>query len=326
MLRRLKQPFAIAALSLCVAGAVSAQDLSPDVFATVDDRVISAEQFRAAVADGARRKFFHGQAPAYELAKFQREIGERLVEHVLLLREAEKRGIDADPDWVKQRLDAFERRASQHPTWAERREALLTEAESTLREDSRVQILRAAVEETVGPPSEEQVRDYYLANPEKFTEPERFRVSTILLAVDPSASTDVWNAAAEEAAAIVAKLRAGADFAEIARLRSGDASAKEGGDMGYLHRGMLGAAAQAAIDAAELGSITDPVRLLEGVAVFRVDERPERRLLPLAEVAERARDLWIRERRKAVWEELRSHLRQQAKIQINEQHYLPMPG
>ena len=127
MLRRLKQPFAIAALG--AACAVSAQDLPPDVFATVDDQVISVEQYRAAVADGARRKFFHGQAPAYELAKFQREIGERLVEHLLLVREAEKRGIEADPDWVKPRLDAFERRASRHPSWAERREALLAEAE-----------------------------------------------------------------------------------------------------------------------------------------------------------------------------------------------------
>ena len=170
------------------------------------------------------------------------------------------------------------------------------------------------------------MRAYYDANPEKFTEPEQFRVSTILLRVDPSAASSAWVAAMEEATAIVAELRAGADFADTARLRSGDASAEQGGDMGYLHRGMLGGPAQAAVDAAELGAVTDPVRVLEGIAIFRVDERPERRLLPYEQVAERARNLLIRERRENLWDELRGRLKRQATIQVNEQHMLPMPG
>ena len=96
--------------------------------------------------------------------------------------------------------------------------------------------------------------------------------------------------------------------------------------MGYLHRGMLGARAQAAVDAAGVGAIVDPVRLLEGVAIFRVDERPEPRLLPLEKVADRARELWLREERTDAWDAFRRGLREQADVRVNEQHYLPLPG
>jgi parvulin-like peptidyl-prolyl isomerase len=170
------------------------------------------------------------------------------------------------------------------------------------------------------------LRAYYAANPEKFTEPERFRVSSILLKVDPSAPAAAWDAAMAEAVGIVSRLRAGGDFRELARLHSGDASAEQGGDMGYLHRGMMGSRAQVAIDAADLGVVTDPVRLLEGVAIFRVDERPVRRLHPLEDVAERAQDLWLREQRESRWSEFLDGLSKQAEIHVNPQHYLPLPG
>ena len=306
--------------------ASAADELPPEVFATIDDTTIPAEEFKAAVHSGARNKFYHGNIPAGEMARFQREVGQQMIENALLLDEARRRGVDADPEWVQPRLDAFERRASRHPAWEEQGEEAMRAVEERLGNESRVNNLRAMVLEGVGTPSDSVLRAYYEANPEKFTEPERVRVSTILLEVEPSAASAVWTAAEEEATGIVAKLRAGADFAETARLRSGDASATNGGDMGYLHRGMLGQRAQAAIDAAEIGKITDPVRLLEGVAIFRVDERPVARLRPFDEVAERARDLWLRERRESLWNEFRQSLRESAEIRINEQHYLPLPG
>jgi len=195
-----------------------------------------------------------------------------------------------------------------------------------LEVESRIRNLEKTVRETVTQPTADAVRAYYDANPEKFTEPERFRVSAILLKVDPSSPSAVWNAALEEAQGIVAKLRNGAQFAELARLHSADSSAENGGDMGYLHRGMLGGPAQKVVDEAVIGEVSDPVRLLEGVAIFRVDERPERRLRPFDEVRERAAELWLREQRDAAWNGLLERLEQQAEIHVNEQHYLPMPG
>ena len=89
---------------------------------------------------------------------------------------------------------------------------------------------------------------------------------------------------------------------------------------------MLGAPAQKAVDEAVLGEVTDPVRLLEGVAIFRVDERPERRVRAFDEVRERASKLWQREQRDRAWNALIERLERQAEIHVNQQHYLPLPG
>lgn len=50
------------------------------------------------------------------------------------------------------------------------------------------------------------------------------------------------------------------------------------------------------------------------------------RLRPLEDVAERARDLWLREQRVSLWSGFLDGLSKQAEIRVNTQHYLPLPG
>lgn len=316
----------IVAITLTVFAPAPAAELGPEVFATVDGTVISSSEFVAAVRDGARRKFFHGDIPQAQMSGFQREVGRRLINQQLLLQEAARKGIGPDEEWVTSQLDAFKQRYAGHQAWPTHGDALTKAADVNFRTQSQIDRLRESVHRQVGTPSADVLQAYYSANPEKFTEPERFRVSSILLKVDPSAPAASWEAAMAEAEHLATRLRAGADFRELARLHSGDLSAEQGGDMGYLHRGMVGNKAQAALDAAELGAITEPVRLLEGVAIFRVEDRPVPRLRPLEDVTERARDLWLRERRASLWKEFLDGLSKQAEIRVNTQHYLPLPG
>jgi parvulin-like peptidyl-prolyl isomerase len=304
------------------------QATDPAVFAVVDGTVISTAEFAAAMRAGVRRKYYHGKVPDSAIPAFQREVGRDLIRRVLLLKEAERRSVVPDPGWVQPRLERFEQRYRRHAREAseEERQRALAQARTQLEMESRIRNLEAAVRAAVPEATEAVVRAYYDAHPEKFTEPERFRVSAILLEVDASAPAATWQAARDEAEDLVRRLRGGADFAELARLHSGDASAADGGDMGYLHRGMLGAPAQEAVDAAAIGEVLDPVRLLEGVAIFRVDERPPRRLRDFDEVRERAAALRLQEERDAAWNGLLERLEAQAHIRVNEQHYLPMPG
>ena len=127
-------------------------------------------------------------------------------------------------------------------------------------------------------------------------------------------------------ARLLAQLRGGADFAELARLRSGDGSAAKGGDMGYLHRGMLGDQAQQVVDALAVGEVGEPVTLLEGVAIFRLEDRPALQLLAFEEVRERVRGLWLREHSEQAWQALLTRLRADTVITVSEGHYLPLPA
>ncbi|MCP5150169.1 MAG: peptidylprolyl isomerase [Ectothiorhodospiraceae bacterium] len=311
---------------LVTCGVTAAADppTDPTVFAVVGEQTISAQDFGQALRAGMRKRFYHGKVPEDQIAAYQREIGQELIDAILLEAEARARGIEPDPAGVQSRLESFEARMRGRQGWEEHREAVLARVRGDLERRSRRERLEASVRD-IAPPTEQQLAAYHADNPDKFTEPERVRVSLILLEVDPSAGGAAWDAARQEAATIVRRLRAGADFAETARLRSGDASAAKGGDMGYLHGGMLAAPAEAALAELAVGAVSDPVQVLEGVVILRLDERVAARLNPLDAVRERARELWLREHRDGAWQALLARLRTATPALVNEAHYLPLP-
>ena len=90
---------AFALVSPCPAAEVNSDEV--EAFATVGETVVTAEEYRLALREGMRKRFYHGTVPAETLAAFQREVGEELVTETLLMQEAERRKITADQDWVQ---------------------------------------------------------------------------------------------------------------------------------------------------------------------------------------------------------------------------------
>ena len=186
--------------------------------------------------------------------------------------------------------------------------------------DSLLKLIEKKVR-NVPEPSEKELRAYFKANPDKFTIPERLRVATILLKVDPSSGGEVWRAATDEASKLVTQLREGADFAELARIHSSHDSAANGGDMGYVHKGMLAKPAQEIIDLMDPGDISEPIIILQGVAIFRLDDRVKSSLNSFDRIRDTASGLVKRENGTKVWIELVKRLRSETKIIVNESVY-----
>lgn len=298
---------------------------APPVFARVGESVITRQDYDAAFAAAVRSKFYHGRPPDAEVAALQREVGDKLVANVLLLGEAKRRGLAPDDAAVAQRLEQHEQRNRDNKQWQQARTQWLPVLTMRLQEESLLAKLESAVR-NVPPPDEKQLREYYAANPGKFTEPEQLRVSIILLRVDPSSPTEAWNKAFEQGQALVKQLRAGADFAALAREHSGDAdSAEQGGDMGYLHGGMLPDAAQEVVDKLKPGEISDPVRLLEGIIIIRPTDRKPPKLGDFETVRGRASDLWLKEESERAWKSLIAQLKKETPIHVDESGYLPIP-
>lgn len=319
---------ALMAMALISAGAFAADAPRPaanpaSAFAKVGDVVITQQDYDAALAAAARRKFYHGKPPEGGIAALQREVGDALVTNALLLREARRRGLKPDDAAIRQTLQQYEQRYRDSKQWQQTRAQLLPSLTRRLQEENLLSKLENAVR-NVPPPDMQQVREYYAAHPDKFTEPEQLRLSVILLKVDPSSSPVVWEKAREEAQELVKRLRTGADFAELARMRSGDASAEKGGDLGYLHRGMLPEAAQQTVDKLKPGDVSDPIKLLEGVAVFHLGDRKLPKLNGFDAVKERARDLWLREQGEGAWTSLNARLKKETPVRVDESRYLPL--
>lgn len=322
-LQRLGLLAALAGLALPGLQAGAADKVGAAVFARVGDVVIEQPAYDQAYAVAARNKFYHGKPPEQDVARLQREVGDALVNEVLLLKEARRRRLVPDQAAIAKEIDGYEARYKTSPMWLANKATLLPPLKRKLEEHSVLDQLQAAVRQ-VPEPSERQVEAYYEQHRDKFTEPEQVHVSVIMLKVEPSSPQAQWNGALDEGMAIARRLRAGADFAALAHLHSGDRSADKGGDMGYLHRGMLPEPAQAAVDKLAKGGVTDAVALLEGVAVFRLEDRKPARLNSLSAVRQRAADLLQRDQSEQAWSDLLSRLRRETPVRVDETRYLPL--
>ena len=310
--------------------AMSAAAVAADgEFASVDGTSISAAEFEAARANALRQKLYHREVPDAKVDEFSREVAQALIDRVLLQAEIGRRGLVPDAERVRAEIAQYDGRYAQSERWQKNRAALLPGLERMLGERETLERLQAAVRET-GSVSEAELARYYDAHRDLFTEPQQARLSVILLKVDPSAPSATWAAAEEEARAIRKRLAppsgngagaAGADFAEAARMHSSDASAASGGDLGYLHQGMMPEVLYEKLGSMKPGDVSEPLRLLEGVALFRLTERREARLRPLEEVKERAAQLWRRDEGERRWAEFLARLRAAATVRIDTERY-----
>lgn len=305
-----------------VAQGSAAAKTSP-VFATVGDVVITWRDYRNAYASEASNKFFHGKPNDAELAAFQRQVGDKLVTNALLVHEAKRRKLKPDNATVDQQLQNYEQRFANDPKWPEARKRVLPIITKKLQdEDIRNQLEKLV--RNVPPPTQQQLRQYYDAHPDKFTSPPQPRVSVILIRVDPSSTEEEWNKAMEEGEGLVKRLRAGEDFAAMARDYSGDVTAEEGGDMGYLHSGMLPGLPEEIVSKLQPGETADPAKLLEGVAIFRLTDRIQPAASSFETSRQRVSELWLSEQSDIAWNSLIAKLRKKTPVHVDESRFLPL--
>jgi parvulin-like peptidyl-prolyl isomerase len=288
------------------------------LYATVNGKPITQKDFHVAYNSYLRQKYYHGQVPEDQLAPVRKEVSDRLVERILLLEEAKRRGLTPDEQRIAQTIAAYDTRYAGSEMWQKDRASMLPGLKQQLAEQDLLQQIEASVH-AIAEPTDEAVRAFYKARIELFTEPEKMRLHTILLKVDPSAPKASWDAARDEAARIIVRLRSGeSSFEELAGLHSNDSSADKGGDMGYLHRGMIPEQVQSQLDERPLGIVGPPIDVLEGVAIFRLDERVPSKVMPYADVAARARVLVKREQSDQAWATFIAGLRKTAVISVAE--------
>jgi peptidyl-prolyl cis-trans isomerase C len=107
----------------------------------------------------------------------------------------------------------------------------------------------------------------YKANPKRFDLPEEFGASHILI------KSDTPDAKAK-AAAILAELKAGADFATLAKKHSQDSSGRAGGSLGYFPAGQMVAPFEAALQKMQKpGELSELVETQFGYHIIRFEGR-----------------------------------------------------
>ena len=166
-----------------------------------------------------------------------------------------------------------------------------------------VDALRAKV---VVPPAD--VERAYNNDIEQYTTPEQVRASHILL------KTEGKDAAAVKAKAedVLKQVKAGADFAELAKKYSEDeASAKNGGDLDYFGRGRMVPEFDQAVFGMQPGQTSDLVKTQFGYHVIKLVDKKAATTRTLADVRQQLTDQLAYERAQAQAADVAQNLEKQ---------------
>ncbi|WP_137808165.1 peptidylprolyl isomerase [Pseudomonas sp. G(2018)] len=200
-----------------------------------------------------------------------------LIDKELLWQEALKRGVVISDATVQSQVDQTRQAMGGAQVFAQRLEdAGFDEAayiEYTRRDLAAQQVFSELTR--VDAPDEQQVRAFFEEHRAEMNRPEEIQVRHILIKVPQGAEASTVSAARLRLEAIRKKTSEGADFASVARSESEDASASQGGDLGYFPRGRMLPEFEAAAFALAPGAVSEPVRTEVGWHLIYLQNRME---------------------------------------------------
>jgi len=304
--------------------------------ATVNGHKVTTKQYDAAL-EQAKKQYaarfgvdFASDQGKQMLAGLEKSIIQQLTERELLLQEADKRGLKATQPEIDAKLAEIKK---QFPDDAAFQKTLKDYGidEAGLKDQVTKGVVleklqkEATKDLTV---SDQQVAEFYAKNKAQYTHGEEVSASHILIKFDETAKDKAKDEARALAKiqALAAKLKAGADFAELAKANSEDPGSKQmAGSLGFFGKGrMVPAFEKAAFSLAE-GEVSGPVKTNFGYHLIKRGEKRPARTETLAEVAPQIREQLVGHGREAAFQKVVEGLKRDAKIVIKPE-YQPKEG
>ena len=293
-----------------------AQDKIPAVVAKVNGKPIAKGDLLK-VADQ-----YHAQAPGMtETADFYRKILDQLIGNELLLQEAKAAGMTASDDEVNKQLAELKGRFPSPEKYQEElKKNGLTEAD-LVKQTRELMVVQKFVETKVVNDvkvSDQDVKAFYDKNPDKLTRPERIHLRHILVKVDKSASAEDKKKARAKIDDLVAKLKAGGDFAKLAEENSDDPGSKvRGGDLSWVSRGqMVKPFEDAAFALKKPNELSPVVESQFGFHIIQLIEHQDAGKVPFDEVKDKIAGFLKQQQQKEKFFDHIKALKDKAKVEI----------
>jgi peptidyl-prolyl cis-trans isomerase D len=132
--------------------------------------------------------------------------------------------------------------------------------------------------------SDAEVQQYYDEHIAEYEKPEQVQARHILFRYPPKATAEDKARVRAHAEEVLAKVKAGEDFAALAKQYSDDSSAAQGGDLGTFTRGKMVPSFERAAFALAPGETSDLVESPFGLHIIKVESKEAARTQPLDEV------------------------------------------
>lgn len=160
--------------------------------------------------------------------------------------------------------------------------------------------------ETESQVSDADLQKFYDENKEKFKTGEQIKASHILVKTE------------KEAKDVLAQIKAGGNFEELAKKNSVDSSSAKGGDLGWFGKGSMVPVFEKAALALKEGQVSDVVKSDFGFHIIKLTGKRPAGVRPLEEVKEQIKGAIMPTRQQEVFQKIKEELKKSAKITIKE--------
>lgn len=218
----------------------------------------------------------------------RKEMLDTMVIRELILQQASKDGLDKGPEIEDKLLDLKKR--------------LIVES-----------FLKKKVE-TESKVSDEDLSKFYEQNKDKFKTGDQIKASHILVKTE------------KEAKDILAQIKSGGNFEELAKKNSVDSSSAKGGDLGWFGKGSMVPAFEKAALALKEGQVSDVVKSDFGFHLIKLTGKRAAGIRPLEEVKEQIKGAIMPTKQQEVFQKIKEELKKTAKITVKEDVLNEMGG
>ena len=324
----MKRVFALSLSVLLFAGIAFAGDtVIEEIVARVNSSIVTRSELQRNKEQTANelRQQPDGEA---KVADAEKNALRDLIDQQLLVQKAADLGISADTEVIKQ-LDDMRKKsnletiedlekeaAKQGINWDDfklnLKNSILTQMVISREVGGHIQV------------TSQETQKFYDENKEKLRQPERVRLSEILISTNKKDAdgketpmSDQEVAAAEaKAKQLLEEVKKGAKFDELARKASDGPTAGDGGDLGFFERGQLAKPLEDQAFAMKAGEMTDVTRTKQGFEILKVTEHTQAGIPPLKDVEPRVQEAIYLQKMQPKLRDYLTKLREDAFIDI----------
>jgi peptidyl-prolyl cis-trans isomerase SurA len=315
-------------LLVCVAAlppALSADTVVEEIIARINNQIITRTEYLRSKEQLKQEAQQQDPANADKIvAEKDKDILRDLIDQQLLLEKGKDLGLTADTEVIK-RLDEM-RKEMKLESMEDLEKAAAAQGYSfeDFKQNLKNQIItQQVISKEVGSRmsiSKEEMQQFYDEHKSQMERAEQIRLSELLISTEKKDKNAATDEAAQLAAAraqaddLLAQIRKGGKFEDIAKKNSDGPTAAQGGDLGYFKRGALAKELEDKTFAMKPGDVSDVIRTKQGFVILQVAEHQMAGVPPLSEIEPRVQDAIYMQKLQPALRAYLTHLREDAFI------------
>lgn len=218
--------------------------------------------------------------PMVQSEEGKKELLDSMIVRQIILEQAKKDGVDKDKE-VSDRMEDLRKR-------------LIVETYLKKKVEKEAQI------------SDEEMKKFYDENKDKFKAGDQVKASHILVKTE------------KEASDILAQLKGGAKFEDLAKKFSTDSTASKGGDLGWFPKGAMVPEFDKVAFSLKEGEMSGIVKTQFGFHIIKVTGKRPAGITPFEEVKEQIKSNLLPAKQQEIFTKMKEEMKKSAKISIKD--------